>query len=151
MIIDKILEATPKRLPKILWHGTKWMAHIAKDDFTMKVDAFGNSKFIEGIRFTTDPRKLKNYEVYPFWMEVSTVGLRASDFEHRSEDGYMFLEEDEYAYVKGNTLPLRGKIKAIYVHEKVARDVRKGWYKPLEEKAEQYNIAIVYGETWLWK
>jgi len=150
-MITIIEKTTPLKLPNFLWHGTKYIAHIAKDDFTMKVNAFGNSQFIEGIRFTTDPRNLKNYAVYPFWIKVSTRGLKPVDFIHRSSDDYHYREEDEYAYIKSNTLPLKGKITAIYVHEKVEKDVKRGWYKPLVEKAEQYKIDLIYSETWLWR
>ncbi len=145
--------SVPLRLPRFLWHGTKYLEFIAIDDLVMKTP--GRSGYVEGIRFTSDPRNLKQYEVYPFWIKISTRKLRPSDFEHRDEEGYLYRDEDEYLYIAGERFDLKPHIEAIYAHKKVDdyfhKPAWKGrYYANVEKVVEKYNIPLIFGEKWLW-
>ncbi len=138
------------KLPKNLWHGTKYMEFIAKDNLVMKTSQ--DRGFVEGVRFTSDPRKLKQYAVFPFWIKLSTMKLQPKAF--LKAEG-LWKHEDEYLYIGSKTFDLKPHIEAIFVHKKVesyfTNPKFKGkYYKHVEEIVEKYNIPLIFGETWLW-
>jgi len=145
-------QVIPDRLPDSLWHGTKHIDYIAKDDMVMK--AKGLSGYVEGIRFTSDPRLLADYANYPFWIEIDTSNLRVQDFDHVGARDIAWASEDEYLYVGGSEFDLKPHLRAIYVAPKVREFFEDGaagmFYKNLKDAVERYNIELVLDQDWLW-
>lgn len=146
-----IEDYTPDRLPRHLWHGTKYMDFIAKDNLVMKTTM--DRGFIEGIRFTSDPAKLKNYEIFPFWIRISSGRLKPVDF-LRVEG--LWAHEDEYLYIGKETFDLKPHIEEIYVHKKSEEYFKNErwagkYYKHVEAIVKRYNIPLVFGEKRLWE
>jgi len=137
-------------LTRYLWHGTKYLDYIARDNLILKTSQ--RSGFVEGIRFTSDPVKLVNYAIFPFWVKISTRKLKASDFE-RIEG--LWKEEDEYLYIGNKTFDLKPHIEEIYVHDKV-KDyfIKPRWkgkyYKHIENVVFKYNIPLIFDKPWVW-